>query len=129
MNILCGAIDADTKRKIHFVYMVSLAEGRYSPSSQHLTMLQEVVTTRNLQAGRNTPASYNKILGFHGFNESTSRKHDIENNIIVGVIDSGIWPESKSFSDEGFDPPPEKWKGDCSGGENFTCNKQCFFPH
>ena len=58
-----------------------------------------------------------------GFNESISRKRNIESNIIVGVIDSGIWPESESFSDEGFGPPPKKWKGACSGGKNFTCNK------
>ncbi|KAI9196412.1 hypothetical protein LWI28_023716 [Acer negundo] len=60
---------------------------------------------------------------FMGFNESISRKRNIESNIIVGVIDSGIWPESESFSDEGFGPPPKKWKGACNGGKNFTCNK------
>jgi len=43
-----------------------------------------------------------------------------ESDIIVGVIDTGVWPESKSFSDEGFGPPPTKWKGSC---HNFTCNK------
>ncbi|KAK2650668.1 hypothetical protein Ddye_018157 [Dipteronia dyeriana] len=59
---------------------------------------------------------------FMGFNESTSRKRDI--NIIVGVINGGIWPESDSFSDEGFGPPPEKWKGACSGGKNFTCDNK-----
>ena len=60
---------------------------------------------------------------FMGFNESVSRKRKTESNIIVGVIDSGIWPESDSFSDQGFGPPPPKWKGACRGGKNFTCNK------
>lgn len=36
---------------------------------------------------------------------------------------TGIWPESESFSDEGFGPPPEKWKGMCQT-KNFTGNKQ-----
>ncbi|KAL8533902.1 hypothetical protein ACS0TY_010075 [Phlomoides rotata] len=45
-------------------------------------------------------------------------------DIIIGVIDSGIWPQSESFSDEGFGPIPTKWKGVCHGGENYTCNKK-----
>lgn len=49
-----------------------------------------------------------------------SKRMPLENDIIVGVIDTGIWLKSKSFSDEGFGPPPKKWKGSC---HNFTCNK------
>ncbi|KAI3851215.1 hypothetical protein MKX03_019475 [Papaver bracteatum] len=58
---------------------------------------------------------------FVGFSEIAKRVHTVESDIIVGMIDSGIWPES--FSDEGFGPPPKKWKGVCAGGQNFTCNK------
>ncbi|MED6139397.1 hypothetical protein PIB30_083461 [Stylosanthes scabra] len=47
-----------------------------------------------------------------------------ESNIIIGVLDSGIWPESDSFSDLGFGSVPKKWKGTCAGGSNFTCNKK-----
>ncbi|KAK1591937.1 hypothetical protein Q3G72_016302 [Acer saccharum] len=160
MNILCVSTDADTDRKLHIVYMGSLVEGQYSPSSQHLTMLQEVVTTSSPEniLVRSYKRSFNgfaakltdnekqklsnmngvvsvfpsRILQLHttrswdfmGFNESTRRKRDIESNIIVGVIDGGIWPELESFSDEGFGPPPKRWKGTCSGGKNFTCNNK-----
>ncbi|TXG74190.1 hypothetical protein EZV62_002769 [Acer yangbiense] len=88
---------------------------------QKLSSMDEVVfvfPSRTLQL--RTTRSWN----FMGFNESISRKRNIESNIIVGVIDSGIWPESESFSDEGFGPPPKKWKGACSGGKNFTCNNK-----
>ncbi|TYH04389.1 hypothetical protein ES288_A08G002200v1 [Gossypium darwinii] len=61
---------------------------------------------------------------FLGLNQTTKRNATAESNVIVGVIDSGIWPESDSFSDEGFGPPPKKWKGACKGGQNFTCNKK-----
>ncbi|KAH1211921.1 Cucumisin [Glycine max] len=57
---------------------------------------------------------------FIGVSQQIQRT-SLERDIIVGVIDSGLWPESKSFSDEGFGPPPSKWKGSC---HNFTCNKK-----
>ncbi|KAK8945259.1 hypothetical protein KSP39_PZI007739 [Platanthera zijinensis] len=40
------------------------------------------------------------------------------------MIDGGIWPESKSFDDTGFGPPPSKWKGICDSNNNFTCNNK-----
>ncbi|PON64073.1 Subtilase [Trema orientale] len=43
--------------------------------------------------------------------------------VIVGVLDTGVWPDHPSFSDEGVPPPPPKWKGTCefSGAE---CNNK-----
>ncbi|KAK8544355.1 hypothetical protein V6N13_056137 [Hibiscus sabdariffa] len=61
---------------------------------------------------------------FMGFNQTVKRNATAESNVIIGVIDSGVWPESDSFSDEGFGPPPLKWKGSCKGGQNFTCNNK-----
>jgi len=62
---------------------------------------------------------------FMGLKEgkNTKRNLAVESDTIIGLIDTGIWPESESFSDKGFGPPPKKWKGVCSGGKNFTCNK------
>ena len=61
-------------------------------------------------------------------------------DVIVGVIDTGIWPEHPSFSDQidlvdrpgesgkrtrAFGPPPEDWYGTCQSGERWSqddCN-------
>jgi subtilisin family serine protease len=39
--------------------------------------------------------------------------------IVVGVIDSGIWPENPSFANEKINPRPKNWHGACVAGENF----------
>jgi hypothetical protein len=44
----------------------------------------------------------------------------MEGEVIVGMVDTGVWPDSPSFDDDGFGPPPARWKGACL---NFTCNK------
>uniref|UniRef100_A0A7N1A2X9 Uncharacterized protein n=1 Tax=Kalanchoe fedtschenkoi TaxID=63787 RepID=A0A7N1A2X9_KALFE len=60
-----------------------------------------------------------------GFPENITSDPTLDqSNLIMGFIDSGIWPESKSFSDEGLGPVPKKWKGACQGGRDFKCNRK-----
>ncbi|KAF9687512.1 hypothetical protein SADUNF_Sadunf02G0101300 [Salix dunnii] len=47
--------------------------------------------------------------------------------VIVGVLDTGVWPEIKSFDDTGLGPIPSTWKGSCEVGKNFnssSCNRK-----
>ncbi|XP_057811842.1 cucumisin-like [Salvia miltiorrhiza] len=46
-----------------------------------------------------------------------------ESDVVIGLLDTGVWPEHPSFNDTGFSSPPTKWKGTCAG-TNFTCNNK-----
>ena len=63
-------------------------------------------------------------------------------NIIIGIVDGGIWPENPAYADRvdadgkptfdnngtlAYDAPPARWKGICQPGEGFTvaaCNNK-----
>ncbi|RHN66920.1 putative cucumisin [Medicago truncatula] len=61
---------------------------------------------------------------FLGLRQSIKRDQIIETDLVIGVIDIRIWPESESFNDKGLGPIPKKWRGVCAGGGNFSCNNK-----
>ncbi|KAM3689472.1 hypothetical protein ACB098_09G050500 [Castanea mollissima] len=60
---------------------------------------------------------------FLGMSETLSQANaKRESDIVVGLLDTGIWAEAPSFNDTGYGPVPIKWKGKCV---NFTgCNRK-----
>ncbi|KAA3459505.1 subtilisin-like protease SBT1.6 [Gossypium australe] len=46
--------------------------------------------------------------------------------VIIGLIDTGVWPESESFNEKGMPPIPTRWKGKCQNSTTnpFPCNRK-----
>ena len=76
-----------------------------------------------------------------GLWEQLGGKGSSGEDIIIGIVDGGIWPENNSYADrvdDGGNPshdgstlvygaPPASWKGNCDTGEGFTvasCNNK-----
>lgn len=69
----------------------------------------------------NTP----EFLGLNGANGQHTLGVKGE-DVVIGIIDSGIWPENPSFADDGTYSLLEKFTGTCDSGQDatFSCNNK-----
>ncbi|KAF8399720.1 hypothetical protein HHK36_015590 [Tetracentron sinense] len=58
--------------------------------------------------------------------KSIWKKARFGEDTIIGNLDSGVWPESESFRDEGMGPVPSRWKGFCQNNTRVgvRCNRK-----
>ncbi|ONM26553.1 Subtilisin-like serine endopeptidase family protein [Zea mays] len=104
------------------------------PQAEELTKYPGVVSVKpNAYHHVHTTRSWDFLGMSYGESPSLSsssrllRKAKYGEDVIVGVIDSGIWPESPSFDDSGYGPVPKRWKGVCQTGQAFNasnCNRK-----
>ncbi|KAJ4955087.1 hypothetical protein NE237_011870 [Protea cynaroides] len=139
----------NTRLEWHLSFLDRIITSEDSPSSRLLYSYHsamegfaarlsqiELETLRNMQniiAVRHdhclqiqTTYSY-KFLGLSPSREGAWLRSRFGHGTIIGVLDTGVWPESPSFSDEQMPPVPKKWRGICQEGQNFNsfnCNRK-----
>uniref|UniRef100_A0A0E0C8R9 Subtilisin-like protease n=1 Tax=Oryza meridionalis TaxID=40149 RepID=A0A0E0C8R9_9ORYZ len=91
--------------------------------AEQLAELPEVISVQRSRRYRTATTRSWDFLGLDYQKPSELlRRSNYGQEIIIGVIDTGIWPESRSFSDEGYGPVPARWKGVCQVGEGWGSN-------
>ncbi|KAG8390007.1 hypothetical protein BUALT_Bualt01G0038500 [Buddleja alternifolia] len=96
--------------------------------SEHAAIMKSpgfISSVKDMSVELHTTHSY-EFLGLNSYYGAWP-KSDYGRDVIIGVVDTGVWPESESFNDEGMTEVPSKWKGECQAGTQFnssTCNKK-----
>ncbi|KAG9144965.1 hypothetical protein Leryth_017437 [Lithospermum erythrorhizon] len=122
--------EGDTSSRFLYSYhsaMEGFAARLTTDDVQALKRCPDVIAVRpDRKHEVHTTYSY-KFLGLSTRNEGAWLKSGFGRGSIIGVLDTGAWPESPSFSDVGMPPVPKKWKGICQEGEDFNssnCNRK-----
>ncbi|XP_042386017.1 subtilisin-like protease 3 [Zingiber officinale] len=63
-----------------------------------------------------------EFLGLH-LRQGLWNQSNLGRGIIVGLLDTGIFPDHPSFDGTGMPPPPAKWKGRCDFNAS-SCNNK-----
>ncbi|XP_062207126.1 subtilisin-like protease SBT3.5 [Phragmites australis] len=91
--------------------------------AQKLADLPEIIS---VQPSRRYETTTTRSWDFVGLNyempSELLHRSRYGDDVIIGVIDTGIWPESRSFSDDGYGPVPSRWKGVCQVGQAWDRN-------
>ncbi|XP_024010520.1 subtilisin-like protease SBT3.10 isoform X2 [Eutrema salsugineum] len=94
--------------------------------AQQLSELPEVVhVIPNTLYELTTTRTWDYLGLSPGTSKSLQHKAKMGSQVIVGVIDTGVWPESQMFNDKGYGPIPSRWKGGCESGELFNASVHC----
>ncbi|CAL9232582.1 unnamed protein product [Arabidopsis halleri] len=136
INLLSSLNMSQEEAKERKVYSYTKAfnafAAKLSPhEAKKMMEMEEVVgVSRNQYRKLHTTKSWD----FVGLPLTAKRHLKAERDVIIGVLDTGITPESESFHDHGLGPPPAKWKGSCGPYKNFTgCNNKIigakYFKH
>ncbi|GAY42057.1 hypothetical protein CUMW_063980 [Citrus unshiu] len=115
----------DAKESIVYSYTESFNAFAAKLSNDEAQKLQRMDRVLSVFPNRYHQLHTTRSWDFIGLPQTARRNLKIESDIVVGLMDTGITPESESFKDSGFGPPPAKWKGKCDHFANFSgCNNK-----
>ncbi|KAL2470039.1 Subtilisin-like serine endopeptidase family protein [Abeliophyllum distichum] len=121
---------ADAKQAMLYSYKHSFSGFAATLNSSQATILANTKGVISVFRSKTVELHTTRSWDFMGLSMDYSRGTSLQlaygDNIIVGVFDTGIWPESASFKEEpGIGPVPNNWKGKCMPGDKFNPAKHC----
>ncbi|KAF6176289.1 hypothetical protein GIB67_023580 [Kingdonia uniflora] len=89
-------------------------------SSKDLQTLQKMPGFVSAYPDRSVEVDTTHTTSFLSLNSVTGLwpASNYGSDVIIGVIDSGVWPESDSYKDDGMGEIPKRWKGKCEPAKN-----------
>ncbi|XP_009616743.1 subtilisin-like protease SBT1.2 [Nicotiana tomentosiformis] len=132
LSFLAKAISSgeDSSSRLLYSYHSAMEGFAAQLTEAELESLRKYNDVLSIRAERRlevqTTYSY-KFLGLSATREGAWLKSGFGRGAIIGVLDTGVWPESPSFDDHGMPPVPQKWRGICQGGQDFnssSCNRK-----
>ncbi|KAD7478144.1 hypothetical protein E3N88_01280 [Mikania micrantha] len=134
LNLLSGVFQSEEEAKQSMIYSYKHGFSGFSAKinftqAATLAEMEQVISVFKSRILRlHTTRSWD----FMGLNLIPTADHSNPlqlthgDNTIVGLFDTGVWPESKSFHEESnMHPIPRTWKGKCVGGQNFNPKTAC----
>uniref|UniRef100_A0A3Q7IZL0 Subtilisin-like protease SBT1.2 n=2 Tax=Solanum lycopersicum TaxID=4081 RepID=A0A3Q7IZL0_SOLLC len=122
--------EQDSSSRLLYSYHSAMEGFAARLTEDEVELLRECKDVLSIRAERRlevqTTYSY-KFLGLSPTREGAWLKSGFGRGAIIGVLDTGVWPESPSFDDHGMPPAPQKWRGICQGGQDFnssSCNRK-----
>ncbi|KAM1650842.1 hypothetical protein FF1_003478 [Malus domestica] len=103
-------------------FSASLTPDQVSAISDHPSVLAVIQDRRRSLHTTRSP----QFLGLRNQRGLWSES-DYGSDVIVGVFDTGVWPERRSFTDKNLGAIPRRWKGVCETGTKFAksnCNRK-----
>ncbi|KAK7842874.1 subtilisin-like protease sbt4.8, partial [Quercus suber] len=122
-NILQEVVGSDGVDSKLYSYTKSFSGFVANLTTEEAQKLKGMEGVMSVFPNENKQLHTTKSWDFMGFPNNVNRT-TFESDIIIGMFDTGIWPESESFNDQGFGPPPKRWRGVCQESSNFTCNNK-----
>ncbi|CAA0375779.1 unnamed protein product [Arabidopsis thaliana] len=120
-ELLGEVLDDDSTLADAFIYSYKESFTGFSASltpreRQKLMRRREVL---EVSRSRNLKLQTTRSWDFMNLTLKAERNPENESDLVVAVIDSGIWPYSELFGSDS--PPPPGWENKC---ENITCNNK-----
>ncbi|CAI0424553.1 unnamed protein product [Linum tenue] len=134
-----------TPRHWHLASLSSISQSEY-PASKLIYSYSNVIngfcaslTDSELESMKASPGFLHSIhnspvkfdtthstdfLGLTAVSSPAWESSNYGEGMIIGVVDTGAWPESDSYGDHGMGPAPARWKGQCHFNNGSLCNNK-----